>query len=589
MTIVEFSDLQCPFCSRVEPTLERIRQTYGPKKVRIVYLHNPLPFHQHAAAAALAAATVQALAGSEAFYRFIGLVFQNQRDLSDDSLVTWAVSSGVDAQAFRAALANPSSKLKVDADMALAKQLGATGTPAFRINGVTVSGAQPYEKFVEVIDQQIAEASKLLSAGTAPADIYVTLTNRNVTAAAQEPERTPSAEAAEDTAVWKVPVLGDDPVLGPATAPVTIVVFSDFECPFCGRVEATLKQIRNHYKNDVRIVWKDNPLPFHAQAMPAAVLARLVLARHGNAAFWSMHDRLFEAHPELTRAELEALAKEYRVPWRDVELAAEKGSVREQIDASGELAADFSARGTPHFFINGVRLSGAQPYDEFAKRIDAGLAKAKALVARGVKGARLYQELTKDGQGPKEPERKDAPAPAAGRPSMGPAHAAVVIQQWSDFQCPFCGRVEPTLDALRKEFPNDVRIAWRHLPLPFHAQAPLAAEAAEEVLAQKGNAAFWTFHDRVFAAQSETNGLSAENLERLAVGLGADATRFRAALDDHRHRAKLDADSDVAKAIDISGTPAFVINGYFVSGAQPLGAFRRVVKRALSDKKAGRK
>jgi protein-disulfide isomerase len=165
----------------------------------------------------------------------------------------------------------------------------------------------------------------------------------------------------------------------------------------------------------------------------------------------------------------------------------------------------------------------------------------------------------------------------------------VTIQVWSDFQCPFCKRVEPTLDALRKEFPNQLRIVWRHMPLPFHAQAPLAAETAEEVLAQKGNAAFWAFHDRVFEAQSEPDGLSVENLERIAVGLGVDPGRLREALDTHKHRPTLDADSKLAESIEIHGTPAFVINGYFVSGAQPTSAFRKLVRRALDDKRAGRK
>lgn len=589
VTIVAFDDLQCPFCARAEPVLEQLRQQYGPNKVRLVYLHNPLPFHQQAYPAAVAAETVRALAGSEAFYRFIGLAFGNQRDLGDESYVAWAVSSGVDAQAFREALASQRAKVKVDRDMALAKQLGVTGTPNFRINGITLLGAQPYEKFAEVVDQQIAEAAKLIAAGTTPTDVYVTLTDRNFAAPPAEPKRTADAPPEEDTAIRKMPVLADDPVLGPITAPVTIVVFSDYQCPFCKRAEATLKQVRVHYKDDVRIVWKDNPLPFHDQALPAAVLSRMVLERRGNAAFWTIHDRLFEAQPALTRDVLKTLAAEYRIGWSDVESALEMGRIKDRIESSADLATDFEARGTPHFFINGMRLAGAQSYEVFVKRIDAELSRAKELLSRGVSRARLYKELTKDGRGPMEPERKSAPAPAAGRPALGPANAAVTIQVWSDFQCPFCRRVEPTLDALRKEFPNQLRIVWRHMPLPFHAQAPLAAETSEEVLAQKGNSAFWAFHDRVFEAQSEPDGLSAENLERIAVGLGVDPGRLHEALDGHKHRPTLDADSKLAESIEIHGTPAFVINGYFVSGAQPMSAFRKVVRRALEDKKARRK
>jgi protein-disulfide isomerase len=586
VTIVEFVDLECPFCSRVGPTLARITETYGPSRVRVVLLHNPLPFHPQSHAAAVAASTVYGLAGSDALSRFVDLVFAHQADLSDDKYETWALASGVEAQAYRDAIKSQRFAPKVDADMALAKRIGATGTPAFRINGINLEGAQPYEKFAELIDQQLAAADGLVKQGTRPLDVYVKLTNRNFAA---PPSNPPEDKPDEDLSVWKIPVLADDPVLGLTDASVTMVVFSDFECPFCSRVEGTLKQLRDRYKNELRIVWKDNPLGFHKNAMPAAVLGRLVLERRGNASFWTLHDKIFEAHPDLTSAELQELAEQYKVPWTDVQAAVDKSRQKSRIEASVELASDFDAQGTPNFFVNGVRISGAQPAEKFQHVIDAELEKAKALLKSGVPRSRLYQELTKVGKQPPPPERKDAPAPRAGRPALGPANAAVTIQEWSDFQCPFCGRVQPTLVALRKEFPNQLRLVWRHLPLPFHAQAPLAAEAAEEVFAQKGNAAFWAYHDKIFAVQAEPNGLSEQSLEKMAVELGVDAVRFRAALDAHKHRAALDADLDIAKGIDISGTPAFVVNGYFVSGAQPLESFRRVIRRALDDKKGTRK
>src|SRR5690606_24114830 len=89
----------------------------------------------------------------------------------------------------------------------------------------------------------------------------------------------------EDTTVWQVPVLEDDPVKGPADALVTIVEWSDFECPFCSRVNPTIKSIVDEYGKDVRVVWKDNPLPFHKNAKPAAALARAAFKKGGNAAF----------------------------------------------------------------------------------------------------------------------------------------------------------------------------------------------------------------------------------------------------------------------------------------------------------------
>jgi predicted DsbA family dithiol-disulfide isomerase len=128
-----------------------------------------------------------------------------------------------------------------------------------------------------------------------------------------------------------------------------------------------------------------------------------------------------------------------------------------------------------------------------------------------------------------------------------------------------------------------VKLVWRHLPLPFHKDAPLAAEAAQEVFAQKGNAAFWRYHDALFEAQE--TGIGRDVLEAIAAKQGVDMTRFVAALDSHKHRPKVEADVAIATDASISGTPGFVINGYFVSGAQPTQAFRKVIRRALDDKK----
>lgn len=582
VTIVTFMDLQCPFCGRVTSTLEQIKQKYGAGKVRLVFLHNPLPFHDRAYAAAVAASTVRELSGSDAFFEFVELALSNQSDLTDENFVTWAGMAGTEPRAFREAIAAQKLRAKVDADMALARSIGAHGTPEFRINGVTLSGAQSLDKFEQIIEQQIAEAVKLRLGGAHPLDTYVALTNRNLelSAPAGEPAKDP-----EDDVVWRIPVNSDDPTRGPADAAVTIVEFCEFECPYCRKVQDTLSKIRERYRDDVRIVWKDHPLPFHDQAMPAAVLARLVLERRGNAAFFSIHDRLFEGNAELSEDTLIRLAKEYSIAWPEVQRALEKSRSRSRIEASSDLAAEFRVSGTPNFFINGVRLRGAQPFEKFEVAVDAQLTKAKALLAKGVAKDRLYRETIAAGSEAPALERKQAPTPAAGRPVLGPASAPVLIQQWSDFECSFCNRVQPTLAQLRRDFPNEIRIAWRHLPLPFHPQAPVAAEISEEVLVQKGQAAFWKFHDRVFELQGQDDGLSEANLTKAALSLGVDEARLRESLNAHRHRGVIDADGKAAESLDISGTPAFVINGYHISGAQPVGVFRNAIRRALADQR----
>jgi protein-disulfide isomerase len=580
VTIVEFSDFQCPFCSRVNPTLEQLKQKYGPARLRLVFKHNPLPFHQDARPAAEAATAVFMLAGSDAFFAFHDLAFANQRDLSKDNLESWAKTAGVETPTLRAWLEGGRAREKVEDDMRVARTVGATGTPGFRINGVTLAGAQPLEKFVEIIDEQLTAAQQLTQSGTPPRLVYVTLTDKNAVIA---PPRPATPEPEEDTTVWNVPVAADDPQRGPADALVTLVQFSEYQCPFCKRVEPTLDELRKLYGQDLRIVWKDNPLPFHPRAVPTAQLARFVYQTRGNEAFWQLHDTLFESQPALEDSDLEALLKKQGLPAASLSQALKADKLRLRLEASIEQANDFQARGTPHFFINGRRLSGAQPLEKFKVLIDEEMTRARTLVASGTPRAKLYVALTRDGKSPPPPETKQiALRPDAA--SRGNAKAPVVIQIFSDFQCPFCKRVEPTLVELDKEFKGSLRFVWRHLPLPFHKNAQPAAEASEEVLAQKGAAAFWKYHDALFEVQAQPGGLERASLEELADRLGVDMTRFKAALDNRVHQAKVEADAAVAEQAGINGTPAFVINDYYLSGAQPLPAFRKLVKLALKPR-----
>ncbi len=583
VTIVEISDFQCPFCSRVGPTLKAIKEKYGPDKVRIVWKHNPLPFHKQARPAHEAAATVQALAGSDAFWKFHDSAFANQQSLTEDNFERWAVEAGVDKAKFKAAYGAKKYAAKVDEDLAVSKKIGATGTPAFRINGVTLSGAQPLEKFTEVIDAQLAEAKKLVASGTKPADVYVTLTNKNQAAQPAAANKPKEEAEEEDKSVWKVPVFEDDPIKGPKDALVTMIIFSEFQCPFCKRVDDTLKQVLQAYPNDVRIVWKDNTLPFHPRAKPAATLARHAYKVKGEKGFWEAHDALFASQPKLEDDDLKNIADKVGVRWDDVKAAIDSNKYADKLDASMELANDVQARGTPHFFINGVRLSGAQPLDAFKKAIDEQLTKAKALVAKGTPKAKIYDELMKDAKGPPPPERKEIAAPDAQSPVKGPANAKVTIQVFSEFQCPFCKRVEPTLAELEKEYGGKIKFAWRHLPLPFHADAPLASQAAQEAFAQKGNTGFWKFHDKLFDSQGTEEGLKRPNLEKIAGEVGLNLDKFKAALDSGTHKAKVDGDMKIGNDAGINGTPAFVINGYYLSGAQPAAAFKKIINRALKD------
>jgi protein-disulfide isomerase len=173
------------------------------------------------------------------------------------------------------------------------------------------------------------------------------------------------------------------------------------------------------------------------------------------------------------------------------------------------------------------------------------------------------------------------PVPSADAPSRGPADAPVTIQIFSDFECPYCALAAPVVRELEGEFGGRIRIVWRNLPLAMHPHAALAAVTALEVYSERGGAAFWRFHDAVFAAQR--SGLSEQVLEHLAQAEGVDLTRYHAAIASHLHDARIRADLEAGDAAGVNGTPAFFVNSYFAMGALPYPEMRAVVVQALKE------
>jgi protein-disulfide isomerase len=586
VTVVEFSDFQCPFCSRVGETLNELKRVYGPDRLRLVWKNYPLPFHASARPAADAAMTVFALGGADAFWRFHDLVFANQRELSPENYQRWAVMVGLDGDKFQAELSAKHHVAKVDEDLALATRMGITGTPVFRINGIPLMGAQPIESFKEIIDPQLAAAKELAASGTPADQLYSVLSAKNAQAAsAPEDEEKPAVPEPEDTAIWRVPVEKSDPARGPADALVTLVLFSDFQCPYCKRVEETLADLEQKYGSDLRIVWKDYPLPFHNRAVPAAVLARVAFAKKGVKGFWQAHRALFEGQDDLDDAALKVIAKGLGLSWPEIQRAMADHRFKDVFEASEDLAKTLKVSGTPCSFVNGYRVAGAVPAEKFVEVIDAQFAKARAMADDRHSQAGIYEAIAKTGQQSDGPERREVDAPTRDNPSRGNAAAKVTLQIFGDFQCPFCQRINPTLAQLEKRFPGRLRLVWRNYPMPFHDNAALAAEAAQEVFAQKGAPSFWEYHDLLFAAQAK-GGLERPNLEKLAQKLGVDMKRFRAALDARTHQATVDKDVAVARKAELDGTPVSVINGYVVSGVRPFPAFEQVVARALAESEA---
>jgi protein-disulfide isomerase len=585
-TVVMFQDIECPFCRRSWATMVELEKLYG-SQLRFVYKHFPLPFHDEAMPSARVAQAVFQLRGAAAFRDFVSKAFDAKGSLSDENLRKMALSTGAVANDLDRLLSDQQSTVwkKLDDDAVLARLLSVQGTPHFFINGARLIGAQPIAEFRRIIDSELAAAQQLQRAGTAPNDVYASRVKANL-ALEPEEERVTGGQgshaADEASQVYRVPV-DHQPVEGPSNAPVTIVEFIDYECPFCRRVEGTREQLRKKYPEQLRFVIRHNPLPFHARALPAARLAIEAFKEKGSTGFWSMHRRLL-ASEQLDDASLLALAKAENLDPTRAKRAIEKPVYTEVLDEDSALATDVRASGTPHFFINGVRLSGAQPQQSFERVIDDQLAKARALIKAGNAGTSVYTAIMKQAVDYDPFEHKSIPAPTTKNPQRGPAAAPVVIDVFMDFQCPFCSRIQPTLEELDKAFPGKLRFVYRSRPLPFHPRARAAAEAALEAFRQGGNSAFWKMYDKLFSVQSVYGSFELPELESYAREIGLDVNRFRQALNDHEHDAEIAADEAIADKVDINGTPACVINGIYISGAQPVAAFRQAVRAALNKK-----
>ncbi|MGE0328126.1 MAG: DsbA family protein [Polyangiaceae bacterium] len=400
VTLVEFSDLECTFCKRVEPDLARIRAEYGADKLRFVWKHMPLSFHKQARNAALASQSVMSRKGSEAFWKFRDLAYQNQAGLNPAAFELWAMDLGVSAAEFRTDLGDSKLSSQLRADEALAKRLGVSGTPTFFVNGRRLVGAASFAQLKEVIDAELAEAKRLEAAGTGRGDIYPQRLSVNLVAQPAPTPRPSAPPAPQDTTVYHVPVTPSDFIRGPSDAPVTIVEFSDYECGYCKRVEATLHKLMKDYPGDVRLVWKDRPLSFHRYAQGAAEFARAATKPGSPGSYWQVHDALFEAQPRFAPMELEALAQKLGQPWKSIEARMKSQPVQAAIREDIQLADSLKVSGTPNFFINGRALRGAVPIERFAALIDAELAKAKQLIAAGTPRAAVYSTLMRGARKP---------------------------------------------------------------------------------------------------------------------------------------------------------------------------------------------
>src|ERR1051326_2930814 len=180
-------------------------------------------------------------------------------------------------------------------------------------------------------------------------------------------------------------------------------------------------------------------------------------------------------------------------------------------------------------------------------------------------------------------ERKRVKIETAGYPPLGPDNAAVTIVEFSDFECPFCGGLFPTLKEVEKNYAGKIRVVYRQFPLAnIH---PHAAKAAEAALCAFEQQHFWEFHDSMFGNQKE---LSIPDLKQRAIELKLDTQKFNECIDSGREVATIQKDIQEGARVGVTGTPAMFINGRFLSGNQPYAAIKEMIEDELQRKQASK-
>ena len=171
---------------------------------------------------------------------------------------------------------------------------------------------------------------------------------------------------------YDIPV-DDDPVIGPEDAPITIVEFSDYECPYCQQWHTEVfDRLMLAYPEQVRLVYRDFPITsIHPNAMPAAVAANCALEQD---MFWDYHDKLFRMELGLSTDAYQEYASQLDLDVEEFVECLDSGRYEEEVQADFDFAANLGVRSTPTFFVNGIAVVGAQPFEVFQQVIEQELA-----------------------------------------------------------------------------------------------------------------------------------------------------------------------------------------------------------------------
>ena len=512
ITVVEFTDFMCPYCSRMVPVMDDLLKSY-PGKVRLIVRDFPLDIHQ---GSELAHEACLAAKAQDKYWEMYHLLFANRQHLQRTDLSEYAKQLHLDMTKFESALDTHAYRSQIRESVAEGRALGVTATPTFFIKGQKVEGAQS----LEFLQDRVRAALEV-----------------------DQPHDPKSAPASKGTAV----TVADAPVRGSPDAPVTIVEYADFQCPFCASARSSIDQVLREYPGRVKLVYKSFPLDFHADSR-LAHQAALAADRQGK--FWEMHDLIFARQHTIKRDDLLTMAKSLGLDMDRFTRDMASEEVRAQIASEQAEGKRRGVQGTPTFYVDGEEVEGAASAAQFEAKID------RSLRAKGIQPSRV-------------------PVTADGGPARGPEHAAITVLWYSDVTSPLAVSADKLMGQLLEAYPREVRVVFKNRPLEFHHDAALPHQA---LMAAAAQGKFWAMHSAMLANQS---ALTAADLANYAGQIGLDMRKFVADLSSEKLRDQVQRDVSQARDAGVNGVPVFFVNGTRVDGVQTFPSFKTIVDEEI--------
>ncbi|MFZ0319756.1 MAG: thioredoxin domain-containing protein [Candidatus Sulfotelmatobacter sp.] len=493
--VVEFADFQCPFCAKQASDLHRLQAEY-PDVLTVTFKNFPLSAHKQSQRAHLAALA----AGKQGkFWAMHDLIYSHPAHLSAEDFDRYAIELDLDKDEFRESLSDPAYLGVIEKDVKEGKALGVEATPTFFINGHKLVGRQSHGRLKEVVEAEL------------------------------------NGQPWQPTGPIRVDLNGA-PSRGKETAPVTIVEFSDFQCPFCAGAVIPLQRLLAANEGKVRFVFKNFPLAIHADSR-LAHMAALAAGEQGE--FWEMHDLIFAHQHTIKRADLMDFAAQLQLDMSKFQKDIESPQMAARIENDKSEGERLGIAGTPSFVVNGEIVAGF-----FAEKIQAEI----------------------DGQGT-HIQQQTAALPAELPPlnlSSGPKDAPLKIRWYVDLSSPLTAKSAVALQQFVSSHHGNVLVEFKNFPLQNHSTAMLVHEFA---LAAAAQGKFWPVESLLLA---DPKSKDREELKNVAKQAQLDEEKLWAEVDSHKYASAISRDLMEANALGVSGTPTFVVGDQKFDGVNGL-------------------